>query len=215
MFPGLADEDPKLYGDRTELAHTPPRARPPSRGFEPSGTPSAVTPSDTWSDDPWDRTSHAREGAQLARVIELRAARWTVPAGPARRLLIQDPEERTGGGARARLPIVLQAEDRRWGALVIGWLDAPAGRLELRPHAWVDEQHQARFDAPWPVTPEAYEGLARELASAAAERGVGVVVAESATREAQGEARADVPRWVWVALGVLIGVASAFVAIRA
>lgn len=214
MFPRLADEDPKLYGDRTELAHSPP-VRTPSRGFDPSGTPSVVTPSDTWSDDPWDRTSHAREGAQLARVIEQRAARWTLPAGPARRLLIQEPEERTGGGARARLPIVLQAEDRRWGALVIGWLDAPAGRLELRPHAWVDEHHQARFAAPWPVTPEAYEALVRELASAAAERGVRVVVAESAAREAEVPPRVvDVPRWVWVALGVLIGVASAFVALR-
>ena len=48
--------DPKadLYGDRTELASEGAPVTP------------VVTPSDTWAEDPWDRTSHAREGAQIA-----------------------------------------------------------------------------------------------------------------------------------------------------
>src|SRR5688572_26048086 len=102
--------DPDAHDDRTELARSEDRpADAPVSGSDDrriGKTPPGAA-SDTWSDDPWDRTSHAREGAQLSRLLEVRVAGWKPALGPPRRVIVQEPEERTGGGARARLAIAL------------------------------------------------------------------------------------------------------------
>lgn len=222
----MADDD--AYGDRTELAHEPPR--PPSRPAPAGAPPSApisrapphsdsntATPSDTWSDDPWDRTSHAREGAQLARALEQRLARWRSEGAVPRRVVVQEPEERTGGGVRARLPIALVADDRRKGAVVIGWVDPTAFRIELKAYAAIDAQHRARFGQPWDVSGSAHAALAHEVTAVARDNGLGIHVLEGdggPERPPRPAREADVPRWVWVALGVLIGVVAAWAAVK-
>jgi len=207
----MTGKDADGYEDRTEMART---------GETPQKSSATPPGGDTWSDDPWDRTSHAREGAAIARLIEVRLARWAPAKGPARRVMVQEPEERTGGGARARLSIVLVAKESRAGALVIGWLDTAAAKIELRSYAWMEAHHYERFGRAWEVAPEEYDRLLRDMEDFGRSRQLAVTLATApppVVASLQPSA-VGLPRWVWVAIGVafgvLIGVAAAYIAVK-
>jgi hypothetical protein len=66
----------------------------------------------------------------------------------------------TGGGRRARQPVVLFAEGGRGPAITVGWVDIPQRRAVLRTYRCLHAMHQARYRGrPFDLDMGSYDGF--------------------------------------------------------
>jgi hypothetical protein len=114
-------------------------------------------------------TINAREGFNVAEVVNAAFAKRAVGTRTPRRLEVIEPDgPSTAGGKKARQTIRLVPVTGNAAPLMCGSLDVGQRAVELRSHASVRAQYEERFKEPLDISGEDYMRLCKDLQAALA-----------------------------------------------
>ena len=106
----------------------------------------------------------AQQGVDVAKVVDSAMYKRVLGTQTPRRVQVVAPHgPSTSGGRKARQSITLAPVSGGGAALVFGFLDVAAKTFELRSHALIAEQYQARFGEPFEASSDEYLALTKDL----------------------------------------------------
>lgn len=109
-------------------------------------------------------TMNAREGFNVAEVVNAAFGKRTLGTVTPRKLEVIEPDgPSTSGGKRARQTIRLVALSGNAAPLMCGTLDVTQRAVELRSHASVRAQYEERFKEPLDISGEDYARMCKDL----------------------------------------------------
>ena len=163
--------DPSRLRQASQSGRSPPEPRPSL---------------DSWADDSetrqaLDRTSRAHDAAVMTIRFAQSFGKRAFGAPPGYILHVQEPEETTAGGAKARLPITMVPQDRSGRSIVLGWLDSIEHRIEIRSFEVLSQMIAARR-LPLTFPPQEYHQLGDDMSQFAQSNGMTLQVRDALER---------------------------------